>query len=183
MEPPSRGGHGGGRRRCRPWSGKLPTCVSHIGRCPRQGERLLSAWCPLPPSGRRRTIVIWKHESLLWKYDTLYGHHVHHRGAARGGGGTTRDRHANIPSCATVTRACAHQSRARFGARGPRQIAMRAQLNLCSALENKKTNKLTHALPAPCDLVRRSLHGASASHVPVTSLPSRSQPKHGVSLR
>ena len=22
-------------------------------------------------------IVIWKHESLLWKPDTLYGHHVH----------------------------------------------------------------------------------------------------------
>jgi hypothetical protein len=37
-----------------------------------------------------------------------------------------------------VKRASAHQSRARFGARGPRQIAMRAQLNLLSALEKQE---------------------------------------------
>jgi len=55
---------------------------------------------------------------------------VHHRGAAGGAAGTTRDRHASILSCATVTRARARRSRARlFGARGPRQIAMRARLN------------------------------------------------------
>jgi len=35
--------------------------------------------------------------------------------------------------------------------------------------KHKKTITLTHALPAPCHLVRRSSHGVSASHVPVTS--------------
>ena len=50
---------------------------------------------------------------------------MHHRGAAGGAAGTTRDRHAKILACATVTRARARRSRARlFGARGPRQIAM-----------------------------------------------------------
>ena len=56
--------------------------------------------------------VIWKHESLLWKHDTLYGHRVHYRGAAGVRAGTTRDRHASILSCATVTRARARRSRA-----------------------------------------------------------------------
>ena len=32
-----------------------------------------------------RTVFHWKHESLLWKHDTLYGHHVQHRGVAGGG--------------------------------------------------------------------------------------------------
>jgi hypothetical protein len=78
-------------------------------------------------------------------------------------------------------RALARQARD-FGARRPRQIAKRAQLNFFSPLEHKKSNKLTHTLPAPCDLERRSLHGVSASHARVTSLICRSQPKHGVSL-
>jgi hypothetical protein len=56
--------------------------------------------------------IIWKHESLLWKHDTLYGHHVHHRGAAGVRADRTRDEHASILSCATVTRARARWSRA-----------------------------------------------------------------------
>ena len=50
--------------------------------------------------------------------------------SSRGGGGaafTTRETQADILSCDTVTGARARRSRARlFGARGPRQIAMRA---------------------------------------------------------
>jgi len=59
---------------------------------------------------------------------------------------------------------------------------MRARLILFRNWKNKRTNTLTHALPPPCDLVQRSLYGVSASHVPVASLQSHSQPKHGVSL-
>ena len=72
------------------------------------------------------------------EHDTLYGHVVHHRGAAGGAAGTTRDRHANILSCAIVTCARARRSRARlFGSRRPRQIAMCAW-ELISPLEKQE---------------------------------------------
>jgi len=94
----------------------------------------------------------------------------------------TREKHANILACAAVTRAHARRSRARlFGARGPRQIAMRSRLSIFRRWKYKKTITLTHSLPAPCGLVRRSLHGVSAICVPVTSLQSYSQPRNMVS--
>jgi hypothetical protein len=104
-----------------------------------------------------------------------------HRGSAGAAAGITRVRHAHILTCDTLTRARDRRSRARrFGARGPRQTAMGVQLNIF--WKNRKTNTVTHAVPAPCDLVRRSLHGVSASRVPVTSSRRHSQPKHGVSV-
>jgi len=127
--------------------------------------------------------VIWKHESLLWKHDTLCGHHVHRRGAAGGRAGTTRDRHANILSCATVTCARARRSRARlFGARRPRQIAMPCHPEVFSPLK-KQENEYAGTRFAGAVRPRAAFFEKRVSeYVPVTSLPIHSQPKHGVSL-
>ena len=92
---------------------------------------------------------------------------------------TKRAKQAHVLACVTVTRARARRTRARpFGARGPRQIAMRSRLSIFRRWKNKKTNTLTHSLPAPCGLVRRSLYGVSASYVPVTSSQSYSRPRN-----
>jgi hypothetical protein len=83
--------------------------------------------------------IIWKHESLLWKHDTLLGHHVLQRGAAGGAAGTTRDRHADILTCATVTRARARRSRARLSALAGRvRLRGRANLIFFSTLEKQE---------------------------------------------
>ena len=62
------------------------------------------------------------------------------RGVAGGAAGATRDRHANVLTCATVTRAGARWSRAQlFGARGPRQIPRPCQPDI--SFDAEKTRK------------------------------------------
>jgi len=105
---------------------------------------------------------------------------------------TTCKKHANILSCDTVACARARRSRPRisahaglvnlqcvpvFAAGGFRWRF--SPLEVFAAGTTKTRNKLIHSLPAPCGLVWRSLYGVSASCVPVTSLQSYSQPRHG----
>ena len=64
-----------------------------------------------------------------------------------------------------------------------RRMRTASNCNACPAelfhrWKYKKTNTLTHSLPALCGLVRQHLYGVSVRRLPVTSLQSYSQSRN-----